>query len=146
MDVFTQPSWLGPATMHYCRQSDGAARVKWRAAPLSAAELAGRDSVAFSFPAALGFLSQPKGKFTLKLDAAELLDFDVVVDDAHFEGKSGAALDYACRQANGEDSTGIVTLTVPARLLIVGRAAELEVVGSAANSQRWFGVLLCPDE
>jgi putative heme-binding domain-containing protein len=146
MDVFTQPSWLGPATMHYCRQTDGQALVRWRTLPVAAAALAGHDTVAFTFAAALGFISQPKGRFTLKLDAAELLDFDVVVDDAHFEGKGGATLDYVCRQANGEDSTGVMTLTIPARLLAAGRAAELEVVGSAANSQRWFGVLLCPDE
>lgn len=163
MDVFTQPSWLGPVTMHYCRQTDGTASVKWRTQPVAAAATgagrsegaatgtgpndgASRDFVSFTFPAAVGFLSQPKGKFTLKLDGKALLDFDVVVDDARFEGADGAALDYACRQANGEDSTGIMTLTVPARFVSAGRAAELEVVGSAANSQRWFGVLVCPDE
>jgi putative membrane-bound dehydrogenase-like protein len=153
MDVFTQPSWLGPATMHYCRQTDGCASVKWRTLPVAAAaagpgagDSAAGERVAFSFPAAVGFLSQPKGKFTLKLDGKGLLEFDVVVDDAHFEGPAGAALDYVCRQANSEDSTGIMTLTVPARLVAAGRAAELEVIGSAANSQRWFGVLLCPDE
>jgi putative heme-binding domain-containing protein len=151
MDVFTQASWLGPVTMHYCRQTDGTTSVKWRTLPVAApaagaADLAARDTVAFSFPAAVGFLSQPKGKFTLELDGKALLDFDVVVDDAHFDGPDGAALDFACRQANSEDATGIMTLTVPARLVTAGRAAELEVVGSAAGSQRWFGVLLCPEQ
>jgi putative heme-binding domain-containing protein len=145
MDVFTQPSWLGPATMHYCRQSDGTASVKWRTFSVAADDLAGRDALAFSFPVAVGFLSQPKGKFTLKLDGKELLEFDVVLDDARFEGAGGATLDYRCRQANGEDSTGVMTLTVPTRLLVAGRPVELEVVGSAANSQRWFGLLLCPE-
>ena len=104
------------------------------------------DRVALSFPAAVGFISQPKGTFTLALDGKALLEFDVVVDDAHFVGPEGATLDFSCRQANSEDATGIMTLTVPARLVKAGRAAELQVVGSAAGSQRWFGVLVCPEE
>ncbi len=137
-DVFSQPTWLGACTMHYCRQSDGSAKVTWRTAPVSGST--------FRFAAALGFLSQPDGDFTLSLDGKPLLVFDVAIDDAHWQSKDGrATLDFECRAANREDATGVMTLTLPAELVHSGKPVELEVVGSAANSQRWFGVL-APDE
>jgi putative membrane-bound dehydrogenase-like protein len=149
-DVFSQPSWLGPCTMHYCRQSDGTGRVKWLTQPARAEDVETPKErprvLHFRFAAALGFLSQPKGEFTLALDGKPLLRFDVATDDAHWSSGDGRAeLDFDCRAANREDATGVMTLTVPAELVELGKSCELEVVGSAAGSQRWFGVL-APDE
>jgi putative membrane-bound dehydrogenase-like protein len=147
-DVFTQPSWLGPCTMRYCRQDDGRGKVTWKTAsvPKTRASDASAGVFAFRFPVAIGFLSQPKGSFTLTLDGKPLLEFDVAVDDARWQSADGrATLDFECRAANREDATGLMTLTLPAELLRPGEPATLEVTGSAAGSQRWFGVLV-PEE
>ncbi len=47
---------------------------------------------------------------------------------------------------NAEDSTGTLALEARGDLLEPGRPAVLEVTGSAAGGERWFGVLLCPDD
>ena len=141
-DLFLQPTWFGPCTMHYCRQTDGGSKVAWRTAPVPA-DLGGAPVFSFRFPAAIGFLSQPDGDFTLALDGRPLLTFDVAVDDARWISKDGrSTLDFECRASHSEDAAGIMTLTVPAELLRAGAPAGLEVTGSAAGSLRWFGVLI----
>jgi hypothetical protein len=140
-DLFLQPTWFGPCTMHYCRQTDGTAKVAWRTQPVPA-DLGGAAEHSFRFAAAIGFLSQPDGEFTLSLYGRPLLQFDVAIDDALWQSRDGrVSLHFECRAANREDATGIMTLTVPADLLRPGLSAELEVTGSPASSQRWFGVL-----
>jgi putative heme-binding domain-containing protein len=139
-DVFSQPTWFGVCTMHYCRQTDGTAKVTWRTEPAPAAPEGG--DVVFRFPAAVGFLSQPDGEFVLAVDGHPLLRFDVAIDDFHVVAPDGhSRLDFECRAANAEDATGVMTLTLPASLVKPGAPVELTVTGSAANSQRWFGVL-----
>jgi hypothetical protein len=47
-------------------------------------------------------------------------------------------------EKNDEDSNGVLLIELPMSLLEAGKPATLEVVGSAAESQRWFGVYLLP--
>jgi hypothetical protein len=51
-------------------------------------------------------------------------------------------MSFVVMQANDEDSTGLLELHVSGALLEPGKPARFAVVGSAANSQRWFGLLL----
>jgi hypothetical protein len=139
-DTFLQPSWLGPTLMHYCRQSDGRGEVTWRTLPAPAAP-ASTPAVEFAFPAAIGFLSQPDGEFTLLVAGVELLRFDVAIDDAVWRSGAGAELEFECREANREDAAGIMRLRVPRALVVPGVPIEITVRGSASGSQRWFGVL-----
>jgi hypothetical protein len=41
---------------------------------------------------------------------------------------------------NSQESNGIITIGVTGSLLDPGKPATFEVIGSPANSQRWFGV------
>jgi len=43
---------------------------------------------------------------------------------------------------NSEDSNGVLLIEVAKSLLTPGKPATFEVIGSATNSQRWFGVYL----
>ncbi len=141
-DDFQQPSWLGVVPMHYCRQLDGTGSVRWRTG--AAEPLAGDASrVRLRFAAAMGLCSQPGAGFTLALDGKEWLGFEAIRTDARWRSADGdVELDFECRAANSEDATGIMTLTLPAALLPVGHSVELQVTGRAANSLRWFGVLV----
>jgi hypothetical protein len=94
----------------------------------------------FVVPVALGFLSQPAGMFTLKVNGKSAVVFDVTLNDAEWTSADGKVLVvYRVREANSEDSNGVLYLRV-VRELVNDRAPTFEVVGSAANSQRWFGV------
>lgn len=150
-DDFQQPSFIGTTLMHYCRQADGKGVVRWKSGP--AEPVAGDPTrVQLRFAVAMGLVSQPSAGFELALDGEALLDFDAVLQDARWlaaaagDAKRGgerlAELEFECRAAHSEDATGVMTLTLPASRLAPGATAELAVTGRAANSLRWFGVLV----
>ena len=43
-------------------------------------------------------------------------------------------------EANAEDSNGVLTLVLPREMAAKSPAPTFEVTGSAAESQRWFGI------
>ncbi len=144
-DVFQQPSWLGTLPMHYCRQTDGTASVAWQTAPVPA-DLKPDSLHAFRLAAAMGWASAPRGKFMLRMNGRAILDFDVALNDAAWQSADGKVrMNYLVMQNNSEDSTGVLAIEVHAGRLQPGKPASFEVVGSAADSQRWFGVLACPE-
>ena len=51
-------------------------------------------------------------------------------------------MSYTVIESNDEDSCGMLRIDVAGSLLEPGKAARFEVIGSAAASQRWFGVYL----
>ncbi len=131
------PSWLGPLTLLHCRQTDGKSRVTWETA---AAKPEGSE-VTFTVAAAMGLTSQPQGTFTLKVDGEAALDFDVALGDSAWESADGKVrMSYGVREANAEDSNGILTISLARELATGTTPVRFEVIGSAANSQRWFGI------
>ncbi len=136
-----QLSWVGTVSMSYVRQLDGKGELEWRTEPVPA-DLDSNARHAFVFPAAMGYVSQPSGTFTLLLGGRELLDFEVSLASRTWKNKEGSVtFSFAARASNAEDATGLATLEVPARLLDPGKPAVLKVVGSNSGSRRWFGVL-----
>jgi putative membrane-bound dehydrogenase-like protein len=136
------PSWLGRLPLPHCRQTDGQSRLVWQTAPVPASLAPGATHV-FRLPAAMGFLSQPSGKFALRLNGRAVLDFNVTLADQTWQSADGhVRMSYTVRENNAEDSNGVLVLEVAARLLAPGQPATWEVIGSAAGSQRWFGVYL----
>jgi putative heme-binding domain-containing protein len=132
------PSWLGRQPMAYCRQNAGQVRLAWRTKPVPAMP---GDKVTFRLPAAMGFVSQPGGKFTLKLNGKPEIDFDVTLADRIWDSADGKVrMSYLVKEANSEDSAGVLLVEVNASLLAADKPAEFEVVGSSSNSQRWFGI------
>ncbi len=131
------PSWLGTLPLHYCRQTDGQSRLKLRF------EVPGTlpDTVLFRFAAGMGFISQPSGTFTLRLNGTPVLNFNVTLDDTTWRSADGrAVLRYLVRENGGQDSNGVLELEAAAGLLKPGAINVLEFTGSAKDSQRWFGV------
>ncbi len=137
-DPLPYPSWLGTQPLNYCRQTDGRSRLTVRfesPAPSGGAVL-------LRFAAAMGYASQPAGKFTLRLNGTVLLDFNVTLDDATWRSADGrAVLRYLVRENGGQDSNGVLELEVASDLLKPAGNA-LEISGSANDSQRWFGIYL----
>ncbi len=133
-------SWLGRQPLHYCRQTDGKSRLAWQTAP-ARANLKPGSFQRFRLPAAMGFLSQPTGSFQLLLNDKAVLSFDVALSDQAWQSDDGQVrLSYTVMENNTEDSNGVLEIEVSGALLEPGQAATFEVVGSASNSQRWFGV------
>ncbi len=136
------PSWLGSLPLAHCRQTDGQSKMVWQTAVVPSGLAAGAVEK-FRLPAALGFASQPAGKFHLRLNGKPALDFDVTLTDQTWSSADGQVrLSYAVRESNSEDSNGILTIEVAASRLESGKPATFEVTGSAARSQRWFGIYL----
>jgi putative membrane-bound dehydrogenase-like protein len=136
-----QKSWVGSVTMRLVRQLDGKGELIWRTEP-APAELAAGSRYTLRFPAAMGYWSQPGGKFSLYLGGRALLDFDVSLETRSWKSADGSVeLRYTARAKNEEDSTGLMTLELPGSLLEPGKPATLRVTGSASGSRRWFGLL-----
>jgi putative membrane-bound dehydrogenase-like protein len=136
------PSWLGRLPLAHCRQTDGRSRLVWEAASAGRVSLGGAWQ--FRFPVAFGLRSQPEGKFQLSINGRQALQFDVTLDDAVWQsGDRTVVLRYEVMENNSEDSNGIATLEITDRKWVEqGKSVTIEVVGTAANSQRWFGVYL----
>ncbi len=133
------PSWLGRQRLHYCRQSDGAWKLAWNTRPIAMAEPTAK--VALRCAVAMGFASQPSAGFTLSVDGAESLDFDVALDDASWRSADGKlAASYHVFEADAEDSNGVLELEFDPSLVHAGRPVRIEVLAHRANSERWFGV------
>ena len=82
----------------------------------------------------------------LKLNGQALLEFDVTLSDGEWKSADGRArMAYSVKEANSEDSNGVLILEVASSLLKDGVVAEFEISGSPSNSQRWFGIYLLSD-
>lgn len=131
------PGWLGRLPLLHCRQTDGKSRLAWQT---MAAKSSG-DTCSFVVPAAMGFLSQPAGKFTLNVNGKRALDFDVTLNDRQWKNEDGTVrMAYEVMEANSEDSNGVLTILLARELVKKNMPVPFEVVGSPANSQRWFGI------
>jgi putative membrane-bound dehydrogenase-like protein len=134
------PSWLGPLPLAHCRQNDGASKVIWRTAPVPTA-LAPGSFHRFVVPAAMGHLSQPPGRFALKLNGQPVLDFNVTLQSRTWRSADEKVrMTYTVLERNREDSNGVLAIEIAAEALQPSGPATFEVIGSAAKSQRWFGV------
>ena len=128
--------------MGFCRQDEGMNRVTWQTAPVPK-NLAPDTNWTFRLPVGMGFLSQPSGKFTLRLNGQPKIDFDVSLTDRSWQSADGQVrMTYTVMEANSEDSNGVLMIETAGKLLNPGEPATWEVVGSGARSQRWFGVYL----
>jgi putative membrane-bound dehydrogenase-like protein len=138
------PSWLGTLPLNHCRQTDGQSKVTWQTEPMSTG-LKPEAVQHFRLPVGMGFLSDPAGKFQLRLNGKAVLDFDVVLNDKAWQSVDARVqMGYTVMENNAADSNGILTIDVAGSLLQPGQPATFEVTGSAANSQRWFGIYLLP--
>jgi len=136
------PSWLGVLPFAHCRQTDGKSKLSWQTTSVPA-DMTPNRMVQFRLPIGMGFQSQPSGKFELRLNGKSLLTFDVTLTDKTWQGAdSRVSMSYAVQENNSEDGNGVLLINVPGALLQAGEPAMFEVVGSAANSLRWFGVYL----
>ncbi len=131
------PSWLGRLPMPHCRQTDGKGRVTWQ--PASPKQ--NGEEYVFTLPVAMGFVSQPAGAFTFKINGVTAFTFNVTLEDSTWQSADGKVrANYRVMEANAEDSNGVLTIVVPRELASRTPTPTFEVTGSAAESQRWFGI------
>ncbi|MEO6183015.1 MAG: c-type cytochrome, partial [Verrucomicrobiota bacterium] len=141
-DKLDYPSWLGNQPMAFCRQTDGKGKVSWESEP-AARDIRAGEFHHFRLAAGLGYFSDAAGMFFLNLNGKRVLDFNVTLSDAAWQSKDGrVSMRYQVMENNVEDSNGILTISVREDLLHANMPVSFEVTGSAANSQRWFGIYL----
>jgi putative membrane-bound dehydrogenase-like protein len=141
-DQLPYPSWMGELPMPYCRQTDGSSKLTWQTASMPG-DLKPDAIQEFRLPVAMGFVSQPRGKFELWLNGKRRLEFNVALNDQTWQSADGKVqMSYTVMESNNEDSNGVLLIRVAGALLKPDEPATFEVVGSAANSQRWFGIYL----
>ena len=147
-------SFMGQMPMGFVRQTDGKAPLRWLTTP-APDDVKKTDRFVFRFLAITGYESEPaSGKFSLYLSdpkkpqdkPTHLLDFDHTLKSAKWSGMAGwANLNYeVIGNRAGEDSSGIMELSLPTSLLIPGKPVELKVIGSPSNSKRYFGIYQYP--
>ena len=132
------PSWLGRLPLLHCRPWDGKARVTWQ----SARPKESNGDCVFTLPVAMGLLSQPPGKFTLKVNGKAALEFDVTLEDSRWQSADGRVrMSYHVMETNTEDSNGVLTIVLAHEGTQQAEPpVTFEVVGSRSYSQRWFGI------
>ena len=134
------PSFMGPMNMSVVRLSGPQNILRWHTARLPD-DLQGKERYTFKWLAGMGYLSQPAGKFKLMLGEQPLVGFEVVEKTAKWKSPDGAVeLEDEVRQAGSEDTSGILSLTLPSALLRPGQEAELRVVPQQNGSLRWVSV------
>ena len=130
--------------MPFCRQTDGQSKLVWETMPVRT-DLKANETEQFRLPAAMGFLSQPSGNFQLLINGKPGMEFNVTLNSQTWQSDDGRVrMNYTVLENNDEDSCGILQIEVTAALLEPGKPLRFEVIGSAAESQRWFGVYLLP--
>jgi putative membrane-bound dehydrogenase-like protein len=138
-ETLPYPSWLGELPLAHCRQTDGNSKVVWEGAPVK--DLKPRGMNTFRIPIGMGFLSNPAGKFYLKVNGRSAVDFDVTTTDSIWKNPaSEVILQYHVMEKNDEDSNGVLTINVRSEWLQAGKPVTFEVSGSHSESQRWFGI------
>jgi hypothetical protein len=137
--------FVGTLPMRIVRQTTGNDVVTWQTRP-TPKELKSDVPYTFRWLVSTGYKSQPAGgHFTLYVDGKELLRFDVAFESRDWSSGDGRVkLAYEVKRVTEEDSDGIMALTVPGGWLRPGEPAQLEVRGSAAISQRHFGLYEFP--
>ena len=134
------PSFLGPMNMSVVRLGGPQNLLRWHTTALPD-DLQGKERYTFKWLVGMGYLSQPSGKFRLRLHDRPLVEFEVVEKTAKWKSPDGTVeLEYEVRQANTEDTSGIMRLTLPSNLLHPGQEAELQVILEQNGSLRWFSV------
>jgi putative heme-binding domain-containing protein len=132
------PGWLGVLPLKTCRQTDGTSTVEWEVTPR-----AGETS--FTFPAALGFLSQPAGSFELLVNGKPAVKFNTELDDHTWASADDRVkMKYTVMEANAEDSNGVLSIQLAPELARAGSSLTFAARGNAAGSQRWFGLYELP--
>jgi len=143
-------SFMGQLPMNLVRQTDGKKTLRWLTAAVPD-DVKNKDQFVFRFFAITGYETDPAGgKFSFYLSDPEkpkeepthLLDFDHTMKSAKWSGMEGKVnLDYeVLGNRAGQDSSGIMELSLPASLLTPGKPVELKVVGSSSDSRRYFGI------
>ena len=135
-------SFLGPQTMDIARFSQGQKEVAWLTHPVPEKLEQGGD-LTFRWVAALGFISEPENEFNLMLGDNKLLTFGVTHDKTTWRSDDNKViLRYLPKgmMAQGQDSSGLMELKVPANMLNPGDKALLRVVAPQSDSRRWFGL------
>jgi putative heme-binding domain-containing protein len=141
-DRLPYPSWLGTLPMPFCRQSQDQSRLAWQTMPVPA-DLNSNAIYQFRLAAGMGFISQPSGKFKLRLNDKPMLEFNVATTDQSWQSADGRIkMIYTVMENNAEDSNGVLLIEVANALLVPGKPANFEVIGSSSNSQRWFGLYI----
>jgi putative heme-binding domain-containing protein len=141
-DRLPYPSWLGTLPMPYCRQTQEQSRLAWQTMPLPV-DINSSAMYQFRLAAGMGFVSQPSGKFELRLNGKPMLEFNVAITDQSWQSADGKIkMIYTVMENNPEDSNGVLMIEATSSLLTPGKPATFEVIGSSSNSQRWFGIYL----
>lgn len=139
-------SFLGALTMDVARFSGGQTEVAWRTQPVPK-DLKSGGNFTFKWVAAPGWITAPAAEFQLMLGDEKLLTFGVTHEETTWKSADGkVALKYLPKgkMAGGLDSSGMMELTVPAKMLKRGEKALLRVVAPQTGSSRWFGLYHCP--
>jgi hypothetical protein len=131
---------MGMLPMPYCRQTQDQSKLEWQTMPVPA-DLKADSSYQFRLAAGMGFASEPSGKFELRLNDKPVLAFNVALTDQSWQSADGKVkMSYTVLENNAEDSNGILLIEVADSLLAPAKSAHFQVIGSPANSQRWFGI------
>jgi hypothetical protein len=141
-------SFLGPLTIDIARFSQGQTEVAWLTQPIPK-DLDPQGFFTFKWISALGWISEPAHEFELMLGDKKLLTFGIAHDKNTWESDDDkVTLKYTPygRMTQGQDSSGIMELTLPTDMLKPAKKALLRVVAPQSGSRRWFGLYHFPSD
>ena len=133
-------SFLGSLPMDVARFSSGETEVAWLTQTVPV-DIDTNKPYAFKWIAALGWITEPEAQFDLYLNDKKLLSFGVTDKDRLWKNESGQIiLKYKSMDTILIDSSGVMTLTLPGKMLNLGQKSLLRVVAPQTGSKRWFGL------
>ena len=139
-------SFMGEKRMDIARFARGEKEVAWLTQPVPG-DIKSNSDFVFKWVAGLGFIASEPEEFQLMLGETKLLTFGVTHDEKTWKNADGKiTLHYIPmnEMTGGMDSSGVMQLTLPAKMLKRNQKALLRVVAPQTGSQRWFGLFRYP--
>jgi beta-galactosidase len=137
-------SFLGELALRCIHDTDRENELAWQTQPVPQ----DRDEnkpFTFRWVGASGYISQPLTRFAFYCGDRELFDVDVVRRDTTWKSADGAAvLQYNVKSSTSEDSSGLMSLTVPGAWLKPGEPVKLRLTSPQAGGRRWVGIYEYP--
>jgi putative heme-binding domain-containing protein len=133
-------SWMGELLLASCRQTEGKSKLTWETEP-APADLKPDGVYDFRLPVSMGAKSSPPGMFSLRLNGKSAIGFGVALHDQAWHSADGKVIvSYLAMEDSAHESNGIMTISASGALLVPGKPAILEVIGSTPKASGWFGV------
>ena len=135
-------TWLGRRPTSFCGHPDNKTTLRWTSPPRVQPDDDGKP-YRFRFPVVIRNTAAPSERLTLSINGSTATTFTLSAGDAQLTSDDSAvSLEYLAVAAFNDDSSGLLDVIVPARLITPKKPVEFEVSIGPTSKPNLFGLIL----